>query len=57
MTLAILFWVLYIVALVFGVWSGYTPGGPFAFKTWGGGFLVFVLIGILGWATFGAPVK
>lgn len=57
MTLAVLFWVLYIVALVFGVYTGYTPGQPYAFKTWGGSLLVFVLFGILGWAVFGAPVK
>jgi len=57
MTLAILFWVLYIVAIVFGCWSGYTAGQPFLFKSWGGGMLMFVLVGILGWAVFGAPVK
>jgi hypothetical protein len=57
MTLAILFWVLYIIALVFGLWSGYTPGQPYTFRSWGGSVLVFVLFGILGWAVFGGPVK
>jgi hypothetical protein len=57
MTLGLLFWVLYIVSLVFGFWSGYTTGQPFPFKSWGGGFLLFVLVGLLGWAVFGAPVK
>jgi hypothetical protein len=51
-TLAILFWVLYIVSLVFGVWENRA-----AIVAWGHGFLFFVLIGILGWATFGAPVR
>jgi hypothetical protein len=57
MSLAILFWVLYIVAIIFGAYLGYTPGQPYTFKTWGGSLLVFVLFGILGWAVFGAPVK
>lgn len=56
MTLAVLFWVLYIVALIFGVYTGYAPGQPYAFKMWGGSLLVFVLFGILGWAVFGGPV-
>lgn len=57
MTLAVLFWVLMIVWLVFGFWSGYVPGQPYSFRAWGGGVLGFVLLAILGWATFGAPVK
>ncbi len=57
MTLAVLFWVLMIVSLVFGLWSGYTPGQPYPFRTWGGSVLLYVLLAILGWAVFGAPVK
>ena len=56
MTLGLLFWILWIVALVFGVWSGY-PLQPVPIRNWGGGLLVFILIGILGWAQFGAPIK
>ncbi len=57
MTLAVLFWVLMIVSVVFGLWSGYTPGQPYPFRTWGGSVLLYVLLAILGWAIFGAPVK
>jgi hypothetical protein len=57
MTLSVLFWVLYIVALVFGVWSGYTPGQPYPFQRWGGSLLIFILLGILGWRVFGAAVQ
>ena len=57
MTLQILFWVLYIIALIFGAWGNYTAGQPYPFGRWASGsLLVFVLIGILGWAIFGAPV-
>lgn len=53
MTLALLFWVLYIVALVFGCYSNRAT-----FPAWvGGGLLHFILIGILGWAVFGAAVR
>ena len=55
MTLAILFWVLMIVWLCFGLWSEYTPGQPYPFSGKPGrSFLIF--LSILGWATFGAPV-
>jgi hypothetical protein len=43
--------------LVFGFWANYTPNQPYPFKTWGGNVLLFLLFLILGWQTFGAPVK
>lgn len=52
MQIQLLFWVLYLIALVFSLWST-GIGNP---KLWGGNLLLFVLIGILGWATFGAAV-
>ena len=57
MTLAILFWVLMIVSLIFNMWSSYTSGQPYPINKWGPSMLVFVLLTILGWAQFGAPVK
>lgn len=57
MMLAIWFWVLYVVALVFGFWTVYIPGQPYPFRSLPGSLLFFILVGILGWAVFGAPVK
>jgi hypothetical protein len=57
MTLAVLFWVLMIIWLVFGFWSRYVPGQPYTVKEWGGNILGFILFVILGWAVFGGPVK
>ncbi len=52
MNLSLLFWVLYIVAIVFGLYTNRAN-----FPAWAGGSLLnFVLIGILGWAVFGAAV-
>ena len=52
MTLALLFWVLYLFALFFSIYQNRAglPG-------WAqGSLLPFVLLGLLGWAVFGAAV-
>jgi hypothetical protein len=51
MTLALLFWVLMVVWLVFGLWSNWPPT-----KTWGGTLLFWILLAILGWAVFGPAI-
>lgn len=57
MPLSILFWVLMIIWLVFGLWSNYVPGQPYPRWAGVGNILLFILFAILGWAQFGAPVK
>lgn len=57
MTLAVWFWILMVVWLVFGFWTGYTPGQPYTYRHWGGNALLFILFAILGWGVFGTPVK
>ena len=53
MTKELLFWVIYIIALVFSLYQGRAN-----WPAWAGGSLVqFILIGILGWAVFGPAVK
>jgi TctA family transporter len=52
MNLQLLFWVLYLIALVFSLYQNRT-----AIPAWAGGSLIqFILIGVLGWAVFGAAV-
>jgi hypothetical protein len=52
MNLSLLFWVLWLIALVFSLYTNRT-----AFPAWAGGSLLhFILIGILGWGVFGAAV-
>jgi hypothetical protein len=57
MPLSILFWVIYVVAVIFSLWTSYEPGVP----TWryrAGGYVVtWILIGILGYRVFGAVVR
>lgn len=57
MSLAFLFWLLMILWLVFGLWSGYVPGQPYTYRNWGGNILLFILFVVLGWSQFGAPLK
>lgn len=57
MPLGILFWVLYVVAIIFGIWVSYEPNQPVWFRRAGSYLIVWILIGILGWATFGPAVR
>ena len=57
MSRAVLFWVLMILWLVFGLWSEYTAGQRYPFKRGFGNLLVFILLAIVGWQIFGTPVQ
>ncbi len=55
MTAAIWFWIFYVISLVFGggwYWhnTGSQPFGPYA-------LMFYILIGLLGWGVFGAPIR
>lgn len=56
MPLAYLFWMIYIIAIVFAGWAYYAPNTPW-FKPFGGVFVVWLLLGILGYRVFGNVVK
>jgi hypothetical protein len=55
-TLALLFWLLMVVTLLFGILWAWprTPETRFAF---GGALLWWVLLALLGWATFGPALR
>jgi hypothetical protein len=55
MNLSLLFWLVYIICLVLGVWFDW-PAAPGAFRPLGKTVVIFVLLFILRWAQFGAPV-
>lgn len=52
MSLNLVFWVIYVLALVFSLYSNRTNWPGWA----GAGLLYFILLGLLGWAVFGAVV-
>ncbi len=55
MSIGLIFWVLMLFWVVFGVWSNWpnanTP------RAWGGSLLEFLLFLCLGWHAFGAPIR
>ena len=51
MNFAIAYWVLMLVWLAFGLWTSY----PFT-RNSGGTLLMFLLLLIIGWQVFGAPL-
>jgi hypothetical protein len=57
MTLDLLFWIIYLFALLFGLYSEYQAGQPYP---WPRGFrhvVIFILLGLLGARVFGGPIK
>jgi membrane protein YdbS with pleckstrin-like domain len=57
MPIGILFWVLYVVAIVFTLWSNYVPNQPNWYRAAGAAVIFWILIGILGWHAFGPVVR
>jgi len=53
MSMALIFWVLMLLWLVFWGLSTWGPLGPYP---WGHNILLFILLFLLGWQAFGAPV-
>lgn len=53
MSLAIWFWVLYVIALVFGCYTNRATVAAWV----GNGLIYFILLGILGYAVFGSAIK
>jgi len=55
MTLGLVFWILMLLWLIFGLFNWYSPNRvPFGY--WGHGVFLFILFLILGWHDFGAPI-
>lgn len=57
MSLGVLFWILFIVALIFGAWGYRGADGTWQWRGLVGGIVLWVLLGILGWHAFGGPVR
>jgi hypothetical protein len=56
MGMGLLFWILMLIWLIFGFVqnSGIVPG---PYGLWGHSLLLFILLLLLGWQVFGAPIK
>lgn len=52
------FWLLYVICVLFGMWSDWPIGQEKPnYRPLGGRLVVFILLGLLGWAVFGSPLK
>ena len=52
MSLGLAFWIIFLIWAVFGVWWNWPNHAAV-----GGNAILFVLLLLLGWATFGAPIR
>jgi hypothetical protein len=58
MTLSLLFWILMLIWLLYGVYANWpAPAETRSFGPLGGNLLLFLLILLLGIASFGWPIK
>jgi len=57
MTRGTIFWLLMILWLLFGIWAFWPSGGGGNFRPLGFNALLFVLLALLGWQTYGPAVK
>jgi len=57
MSFGLLFWILMLLWLVFGLWSnwGGIVGGQW--HPFGNSLLLFILLLLLGWQVFGPPIR
>ena len=57
MPIGLLFWILMLLWLVFGLWQNMANFRGGNYYPFGGNLLLFILLVILGWAVFGAALK
>lgn len=48
------FWIIFVILIVFGGVWGWRYGGREQWPIWG---VVLILIALLGWGTFGPPIR
>jgi hypothetical protein len=53
MTMALAYWILMLLWIVLGMWHAYPTWNPILV---GGNLLLFILLVLLGWHVFGAPI-
>lgn len=57
LSVAIWFWLLYVICFFFSGWSYWPYGQSPAYRPFGGMIVIYILIGLLGLGVFGSPIK
>jgi len=55
MSFGLVYWILMLIWLVFGLWANW-PATAANARPLGGTLLLFILLVLLGWKVFGAPI-
>lgn len=56
MTLGLAYWILMLIWLIFGLYLGWSDFAANRFYV-GGNLMLFILLLLLGWQVFGAPLR
>ncbi len=56
MPLGLFFWVIYIIAVLFGFWANYEAAQPLWYRRAGAYLILWLLVGVIGWQVFGAAI-
>lgn len=56
MSKGLFFWLVFIVCVILGGVANVPRATPWPARPWVNGFIVFLLLGVLGWGLFGPPV-
>jgi hypothetical protein len=51
------FWGIYVLTLLFGVWTNYESNQPIWYRRAGSFVTIMILIGLIGYEVFGSVVK
>ena len=57
MTIGLVFWILMLLWLVFGLWQNWPGVAAGQWHPLGGSLLLFILLLLLGWHAFGPPIR
>lgn len=57
MSIGLMFWILMLLWLVFGFWTHWGGISSGQYGPLGSNLLLFILLLLLGWQAFGAPIK
>ena len=57
MSVGVWFWVIYVLSLFFGGWIYYQPAPAPWYRAFGGYFVLWLLVGLLGYHAFGPPIR
>lgn len=57
MSMGLLFWVLMLFWLIFGLWTNWPAISGGQYGPFGHSLLLFILLLLLGWHAFGAPIR